>query len=109
MSDILKVKDGGVWVGIPVAKGDTGATGTTPSITANATVDANTGTPSVQVTKTGTDETPTITFAFSNLKGATGEQGIQGPKGDDYVLTNQDKQDIANLVLSDIDATNISY
>lgn len=107
--------------------GADGEDGVTPSITANATVDANTGTPSVQVTKSGTDEAPTYTFAFSNLKGADGQQGPQGiqgeqgpqgiqgeqgpegPQGDDYVLTNQDKQDIANLVLSDIDATNVSY
>lgn len=89
--------------------GTNGQDGVTPSITAAATVDANTGTPSVQVTKTGTDAAPTYTFAFTNLKGATGAQGEQGPQGDDYVLTNQDKQDIANLVLTDIDATNISY
>ena len=30
--------------------------------------------------------------------GATGPQGPQGPQGDDYVLTSQDKQDIAQLV-----------
>lgn len=33
--------------------------------------------------------------------GATGPQGptgATGPQGDDYILTNQDKQDIADLV-----------
>ena len=32
-------------------------------------------------------------------KGDTGATGPQGPQGDDYVLTNQDKTDIANIVL----------
>jgi hypothetical protein len=58
--------------GLKGAKGDTGNTGATPNITASATVDANVGTPSVQVTQGGTAENPTITFAFSNLKGADG-------------------------------------
>ena len=52
--------------------GTDGQDGVTPSITATATIDANVGTPSVVVTKTGTDEAPTFTFAFHNLKGETG-------------------------------------
>ena len=66
-------------------KGDTGNTGATPSITMTATADAqSSATPSVAVTKGGTDENPTFALAFSGLKGAkgdTGATGAQGPQG----------------------------
>ena len=64
-----------------------GGTGTIPDITATATVDGTTGTPSVEVTQTG-DHGENIGFAFSGLKGEKGDkgdvgpQGPQGPKGD---------------------------
>ena len=57
-------------------KGETGATGTTPTITASATVNNSTGTPSVTVTKSGTNTNPSFTFAFHNLKGAKGDPGV---------------------------------
>jgi len=69
-------------------QGPTGADGVTPVITATATVDATSGTPTVQVSKTGTDAAPAFEFAFTGLKGETGAQGPagatgeQGPKGD---------------------------
>lgn len=47
-----------------------------PVITAQATVGSGTGTPTVTVTKSGTDEAPTYTFAFDNLKGANGADGV---------------------------------
>lgn len=56
--------------------------GSAPTITANATADAlSSDTPTVTVTKTGTDASPVFSFAFSGLKGAQGIPGPQGPAG----------------------------
>lgn len=79
-------------------KGDTGATGATPVISMTATVDQTTGTPSIDVSKSGSDEAPSFNLAITGIKGEkgdkgdTGEQGPQGetgpqgPKGEDATL-----------------------
>lgn len=46
-----------------------GPQGPAPDITATASVDNNSGTPSVDVTKTGSTATPNFDFAFHNLHG----------------------------------------
>ena len=57
--------------------------GTTPTITASATVSPDPGIPACNVVKTGTDEYPNFTFNFSGLKGEQGSQGIPGQDGAD--------------------------
>lgn len=50
-------------------KGNTGDTGATPDIKMTASVDDGYGTPSVEVTKSGTAESPSFNIALHNLKG----------------------------------------
>lgn len=90
MSDILKIKDKatGLWQSIIAIKGDTGDDGFSP--TASVTQTQSGATISI------TDKSGTTTADISN--------------GDDYVLTAQDKQDIADLVKSEfVDGNSISY
>lgn len=70
-------------LGIPKGdKGDKGNTGDTGSPagfgTVSATVDANIGTPSVEVTASGSDTAKNFAFAFHNLKGQKGDKGDTG-------------------------------
>ena len=45
-------------------------------------------------------------FTEEQLNALKGEQGLKGDDGQDYVLTDSDKSEIANLVLSQIPTTN---
>ena len=56
-------------------RGEKGEVGSTPIVSATASVSNTTGTPSVKVTKSGTDDEPIFDFAFENIKGEKGEQG----------------------------------
>ena len=60
------------------ANGTDGKDGITPNISMNATVDNNVGVPEVEVTKGGTNENPSFTLGFHNIKGATGDKGEPG-------------------------------
>lgn len=55
-------------------QGETGPAGETPTITATATVDDKTGTPSVTVSQSG-DHLEDINFQFTGLKGEKGDSG----------------------------------
>ena len=74
--DILKVKVNNEWVGIPAIEGTPGEDGYSPT---------------ASVTKSG--DTATITITDKN-----GTTTAQVQDGDDYVLTQQDKEDIAAMI-----------
>ena len=89
--------------------GQTGATGATPVISVSATVDGNTGTPGVTVTKTGTAEAPSFAFSFTNLKGAQGAPGATTLAGlTDVLLTNLQDGQILQYSASEHKFINVS-
>lgn len=80
--------------GTPGEKGEPGTPGTdgvTPDITVVATVDETTGTPVVDVTKSGTAEKPVFDFAFSGLKG-------EGCSGGTWKTKNDTPANIATFI-----------
>ena len=85
---VLKIKDSkGNWVGVPQIKGDKGERGER-GLTGPKGDKGDTG--------------PKGDTGATGPQGPQGIQGIQGPagpQGDSYVLTAQDKYDIANLVV----------
>jgi hypothetical protein len=59
--------------GDPGTPGQKGDAGITPTITATASVDNTSGTPSVTVQKSGSNTNPSFAFSFSGLKGQPGD------------------------------------
>ena len=77
-------------------------------------IDGNDGTPATHswngTTLTITSASGTSSANLKGEKGDKGEQGIQGKDGQDYVLTESDKREIADMVdVPDIDADLSDY
>lgn len=90
------------------APGQDGAPGTTPDISASATIDSNVGIPSVAVSVTGTPEAPNMAFAFKNLKGQKGDTGAPGnyTKPADGIPLSDLDGNVASGIVYDVTANN---
>ena len=68
------------------AQGDPGADGAAAGFgTPTATIDNNTGVPSVTVTASGPDTAKVFSFSFQNLKGEKGDPGSSGSGSGDFM------------------------
>lgn len=81
MADIIEhLEVDGITYDLP-----SGGESVVPNINMTAAVNPGTGTPSVEVTKTGDETNPTFNLSFSNIQGAPGADGApgeQGPQGE---------------------------
>ena len=95
--------------GEPGPAGAQGPIGKTPVLTVTATTDGtSSSTPKVNVTKTGTDEKPTLAFAFTGLKGpagASGKDGANGANGKDGAVGRPVYSKIGGTNLTDLGLT----
>lgn len=93
----VSIKVNGTWTELPALQGSQGETGATGQTGA-------TGKGITSITKTATNglvDTYTITYSdstTSTFEVTNGSNGTNGTNGSDYVLTNNDKSDIADLV-----------
>lgn len=71
--------------GVDGQQGPAGNDGVTPDVAMNVSVGSNTGTPTVNVTKSGTTAQPVFTVVFDGLKG---EQGLPGSGADGVGISN---------------------
>lgn len=90
------------WIFITDFSGATGIRGET-GLTPNIQIGTVTQGSSFSVTRTGTNENPILNFTL-----VKGDKGDKGEQGDDYVLTQQDKQEIAELVDIPVDDVQIN-
>lgn len=98
----LYTKGESQWIFITDFSGATGVKGET-GLTPNIQIGTVTQGSSFSVTRTGTNENPILNFTL-----VKGDKGDKGEQGDDYVLTAQDKEEIAEMVDAPVDDVQIN-
>ena len=110
MADILKISNNGSWQTVIAMKGDQGPQGPQgpagpngpqgPNGPTGATGENGVGINSITQTSTsGLVDTYTITYSNG---GSSTFNVTNGEDGDDYILTSNDKTEIANIVLAEL-------